>query len=170
MVESIFDGVARKVLLDNDPIEELKDIAENELGVEIVLGEPDPNLTFDDLFPGWSTEKGKMTELKPCPFCGEMPEWHQDLYDNTFCLYCNNEKCTTDMVATDHYVNKEDAIEAWNTRANPWHTGTPTYSGRYLVSNGYDTSISYFDGKEFIKDFLGFPDVGDIVKWQKIDL
>lgn len=52
----------------------------------------------------------------------------------------------------------------------PWYTGTPTYEGRYLVSNGYDTSISYFDGKEFIKDFLGFPDVGDIVKWQKIDL
>ena len=52
---------------------------------------------------------------------------------------------------------------------NPWHTETPTYKGRYLVSNGYDTSISYFDGKEFIKDFLGFPDVGDIVKWQKIE-
>jgi len=53
---------------------------------------------------------------------------------------------------------------------NPWHTGEPTYSGRYLVSNGYDTSISYFDGKEFVKDFLDFPDVGDIVKWQKIEL
>lgn len=54
MAESILDGVARRVLLDNDTIEELKDIAKDELGVEIVLGEPDPNLTFDDLFPGWS--------------------------------------------------------------------------------------------------------------------
>lgn len=54
MAESIFDGVARRTLLDNDTIEELKDIAKNELGVEIMLGEPDLNLTFDDLFPSWS--------------------------------------------------------------------------------------------------------------------
>lgn len=59
MAESIFDGVARRVLLDNDIIEELKDIAKNELGVEIMLGEPDPNLTFDDLFPGWSNGEVK---------------------------------------------------------------------------------------------------------------
>ena len=54
MAESIFDSVARRTLLDNGFMEELKDIAKNELGVEIILGEPDPNLTFDDLFPGWS--------------------------------------------------------------------------------------------------------------------
>lgn len=59
MAESIFDGVARGALLDNDFIEELKDVAKNELGVEIMLGEPDPNLTFDDLFPGWSNGEVK---------------------------------------------------------------------------------------------------------------
>ena len=62
-----------------------------------------------------------------------------------------------------------DYMVLWRQEASSWHTGTPTYKGRYLVSNGYDISISYFDGKEFAKDFLGFPDVGDIVKWQKIE-
>lgn len=65
---------------------------------------------------------------------------------------------------------QEREISGKQGKVSPdWHTGTPTYRGRYLVSNGYDTSISYFDGKEFTKDFLGFPDVGDIVKWQKIE-
>ena len=45
--------------MNDDFVNELKDIAKNELGVEIILGEPDPNLTFDDLFPGWSNGEVK---------------------------------------------------------------------------------------------------------------
>ena len=46
-------------MMNDDFVNELKDIAKNELGVEITLGEPDPNLTFDDLFPGWSNGEVK---------------------------------------------------------------------------------------------------------------
>ena len=45
--------------MNEDLIKEIKDIAENELGIEIEFGEPDPNLTFDDLFPGWSNGEVK---------------------------------------------------------------------------------------------------------------
>lgn len=113
-----------------------------------------------------------MTELKPCPFCGEMPEWHQDLYDNTYCLYCNNEKCNTDMVATDHYENKEDAIKAWNTRTSPWHTVTPTEEGWYLCWVSYKKEIApmvykWKNGKFMLTDTWESDD--NILMWQKID-
>ena len=74
--------------------------------------------------------------------------------------FCDNQK--------DHTITPND-FQRMTQYDFGWHVGTPIYMGRYLVSNGYDTSISYFDGKEFIKDFLGFPNVGDIVKWQKIE-
>lgn len=109
-------------------------------------------------------------KLLPCPFCGgEASIYHGDSTDGyikgtsyvmAFCGWCG---------ASIRGKNEDEAITKWNNRHSPWHTGTPTYRGRYLVSNGYDTSISYFDGKEFVKDFLGFPDVGDIIMWQKIE-
>lgn len=115
-------------------------------------------------------------KLEPCPFCkGKATLIHEtDCFSNPLinirCCDCRTEKSMYVDVKKSFEQNEAKAIEAWNNRPSLWHTGTPTYRGRYLVSNGYDTSISYFDGKEFIKDFLGFPDVGDIVKWQKIDL
>ena len=107
-------------------------------------------------------------KLLPCPFCGgevELVKQKSDEFEFVL-VSCKNCDATIGIGGSD---NEQKVTEAWNNRPSLWHTGTPTYRGRYLVSNGYDTSISYFDGKEFIKDFLGFPDVGDIVKWQKIE-
>ena len=104
-----------------------------------------------------------MTELRPCPFCGG--EAHLQPFMGYWTVGCTD--CFGAVVGK--IETKEEAIKEWNKRPSPWHTGTPTETGRYLVSNGYDTSISYFDGKSIIKNFLAFPDVGEIVKWQKID-
>jgi len=94
-----------------------------------------------------------MMKIKPCPFCGKEPHWHQDLYDGTFALYCPNEQCTMDSVATDHFVAKEEAIEAWNTRTSDWHTGTPTEEGYYLVHLK----------KYYYKDTVGYI----VAKWER---
>lgn len=120
---------------------------------------------FDDSEP----EEKEEIELKPCPFCGEMPEWHQDLYDNTFCLYCNSEKCTADMVATDHYVNKKDAVKAWNHRFSPWHKGIPTENGWYLLECGIGNSENTYFTTDYWSDTVGYWTVNRVIRWQKIN-
>lgn len=53
-----------------------------------------------------------MSELKECPFCGVLPEWHQRYGTgyNTFILECPNcfVKTESDMQA--------EAVEEWNNR------------------------------------------------------
>ena len=50
-------------------------------------------------------------ELKPCPFCGEMPkvnDWTLKGITDKRC-FCDNEKCPV-------YLSKTIAIDDWNTR------------------------------------------------------
>ena len=52
-----------------------------------------------------------MSELKPCPFCGEMPKvntWTMLGITESRC-FCDNEKCPV-------YLSKTIAIDDWNTR------------------------------------------------------
>lgn len=65
-----------------------------------------------------------MTELKPCPFCGEEAEIHEPTQLEVewfvtciYCTKCGMQKCTPD--GKDHTPEEatEAAIEAWNTRA-----------------------------------------------------
>lgn len=51
-------------------------------------------------------------KLKPCPFCGRIPELRHD--DDGFSyIVCANDNC---YVKTDGYLNDDTAIKAWNTR------------------------------------------------------
>ena len=60
-----------------------------------------------------------MAELKPCPFCGKIPmlerfidRFQRDKYDiECRCPYCEVQPMTP------WYEEKNDAIEAWNRRA-----------------------------------------------------
>ncbi len=61
-----------------------------------------------------------MTEnIKPCPFCGELPGISQDEYTHKDGIFwtveCMNEDCRV-YVKTDNFDTKEKAIEAWNIR------------------------------------------------------
>ena len=72
-----------------------------------------------------------MTELKPCPFCGRKAGVSELTYPiKHYVVICSNEKCYAQM---GDFMSKEDAIEMWNTRPNPWHTGTPKEKGLYVV-------------------------------------
>ena len=55
-------------------------------------------------------------ELKPCPFCGEIPEILKNYA--TYAVSCNAKipNCTTYPSTTYYYTSKE-AIAAWNKRA-----------------------------------------------------
>lgn len=69
-------------------------------------------------------------ELKPCPFCGgkaELTKFDDDSWD----VVCDNENCNR-VVMTTLTHTKERAIELWNNRPFPWHTGTPIEEGLYI--------------------------------------
>lgn len=62
-----------------------------------------------------------MTELKPCPFCGNKA-LIAELKGGKFPRYsvlCPNSRCFASEASIfgKRYVNKSDAIEAWNRRA-----------------------------------------------------
>ena len=73
--------------------------------------------------------KHKMTELKPCPFCGGEAEVYdyeasQDIYDGQTLGYLDTEYYTAYGCGCAMYgciigekKSEEDAIEAWNRRA-----------------------------------------------------
>ena len=57
------------------------------------------------------------TELKPCPFCGGRAcvRKNKGIFE-TFNVYCMNEDCRVEPI-THSYYRKDEAIEAWNRRA-----------------------------------------------------
>ena len=84
-----------------------------------------------------------MTELKPCPFCGG--EVTVARYDNWWSVIAKGTdpkiscRCRVFMESELFHNDaekeraKENLIETWNTRPNPWHTGTPTEEGNYIA-------------------------------------
>ena len=57
-----------------------------------------------------------MEELKPCPFCGELPI--QFVKDGLTQIRCNNTQCWI-VPATSFYTDRKTAVEAWNRRVQP---------------------------------------------------
>lgn len=59
----------------------------------------------------------KMTELKPCPFCGgEAEVCSTGTYGIKFFYRINCKRYC--CIQVEFYSNKEDAAEAWNQRVN----------------------------------------------------
>ena len=56
----------------------------------------------------------KYSELKPCPFCGEEPKVIEDI--SVSWVVCDNSDCVV-YARTLLKKTREEAIEAWNTRA-----------------------------------------------------
>ena len=56
-----------------------------------------------------------MSELKPCPFCGEEPNVFS-FNDGRFIVECSNSDCDVYPYTSIHH-DKADAIAAWNQRA-----------------------------------------------------
>lgn len=116
-----------------------------------------------------------MTELKPCPFCGgEASIYHGDSdrylkgtdFVLAFCGWCG---------ASIRGKKEDEVIKKWNTRPNPWHTGTPTEGEDYLVqykNSEHDVlhfaNLSWFAFNRGGVEWQKIPD-SSIVAWQKIE-
>lgn len=106
-------------------------------------------------------------EIKSCPCCGE--DMARVINDNDFfrvrCDYCG-------LQTEVNYKDEEGAIDSWNTRPNPWHTGKPTEEGWYLLNLKKDYKpycVAYMDGRHWlgIDDF--FILVDDVKAWMPIE-
>ena len=99
-----------------------------------------------------------MPKLKPCPFCGKEVKI-KVTHDNHYVIECDNCNSSTFF---PYLHSREDIINAWNNRPNPWHTGAPTEEGWYVVklkdSDLYETHN--FTGNNWCDHFE---------KWQKIN-
>ena len=57
-----------------------------------------------------------MDELKPCPFCGEMPiQRVEPFVKDRFIVFCGNKQCKT-RISTGWRKTPEQAAEAWEKR------------------------------------------------------
>ena len=65
-----------------------------------------------------------LAEAKPCPFCGGRAYLQYDIrYPRPNCeptqayeIFCSNEDCIMFNQDGVYFTDKEDALEAWNTR------------------------------------------------------
>ena len=110
-----------------------------------------------------------MTELKPCPFCGGKVTIAS--YGNYWSIIASgnepNVSCGCRLFMESELFHdeegkqrqKEKLIEKWNTRPNPWHTGTPTEEGWYL--------FKWYDDKEywFTVEYLTSKGIAEKAKW-----
>ena len=109
-----------------------------------------------------------MTELKPCPFCGALPmvKYGKQLIPH-FYIKCRNLDC--DVCAVGN--TQEEASKKWNKRPNPWHTGTPTEEGLYLIAFKFSGKNEYEVRELYLHplDGLTFGVRRDIVAWMPIE-
>ena len=57
-----------------------------------------------------------MSNLKPCPFCGQTPSIYQNEVTKMWIIRCTNEKCRI-MPHTDYHKTKGVIVREWNRRA-----------------------------------------------------
>lgn len=126
-----------------------------------------------------------MTEkLKPCPFCGgEVSLKDMGYFWMVSRSYKSSCKCRVFLESRAFDRDnlgameraKERLIEKWSKRTNPWHTGTPTEDGQYLVcikwrrSGNIQYEILNFSTEtdEWIGAFMS---KCNVIAWQKIEL
>lgn len=77
-----------------------------------------------------------MRELKPCPFCGGEATMFCDESTDTWNVLCDNVPCPAEP-GTAICFSEQEAIEAWNTRAERTCHVVPH---GYCIANGEETS------------------------------
>lgn len=98
-----------------------------------------------------------MSELKPCPFCGgEARLSHAGAKHIIFCPNCVR------LPADGGYINQEQAVAAWNNRADGWISiddRLPENNTEVLIS------IDYGNGKQSV--LMGYMRSQD-VSWRGV--
>ena len=81
-----------------------------------------------------------MERLKDCPFCGGFGGVRQNIYATHYYIICCSCGCTT-----KYFGYQEDAVEAWNRRAEP-------NRGKWIPNSPFTGNCSECGGKGNLKD------------------
>ena len=92
------------------------------------------------------------------------------LADKAVALPPHGRLIDADKLDNRWYRRKRDAIEAWNTRNNPWHAGTPTGKGEYLLALMHKGKIRYSTNTIMDDGSFEYAKLGEIVGWMPITL
>lgn len=83
-------------------------------------------------------------ELKPCPFCGNTKmlvyEEKGRFGFTEWIVECDSHYCACQPTAHDSYQTKEEAVEAWNTRAERTCRNVYDETKMLACSNGFECS------------------------------
>jgi len=138
-----------------------------------------------------------MTELKSCPFCGGKASVQTIIETRRSPFRWYSVRCDFCRSRTIEALTEEDAIEAWDRRAEleeisgkegktspVWHTGTPTEEGWFIVKyecvceGRYKGRIGYravrrkkdpIDGYIYEDGAIKADDVWKPIEWQRIE-
>lgn len=106
-------------------------------------------------------------KLKPCPLCGGEAKkvvFGLEGYKTIGCKKCG--------VLMPLYRTLKETIEAWNNRPSPWHTGTPTEEGDYLLALRFENlklDVAHFKDGVFRSYHDHIIASSYIRLWQKIE-
>lgn len=97
---------------------------------------------------------------KKCRFCGHDAFVFRDNRGYWLAGCFNNLVC--DVTPKSEQLTRDLAVEKWNKSPSPWHTGTPTEEGWYLLY-GIDGEYHVCE----IREFTNFDKL--FLAWQKIE-
>ena len=107
-----------------------------------------------------------MTELEPCPYCGGEAKYHDSSCVEEICEYVSCLKCNAQSPLM---YRKGEAVEWWNRRPSPWHTGKPSENGWYLLECEIGNSENTYFTTDHWDDSAGYWTVNRVIRWQRID-
>lgn len=105
-----------------------------------------------------------MTDIKPCPFCGGKAKYDKD-WNAVVCTSCGAGTRHSILVT----IKRKEAIEAWNSRSDPWHTGTPIEEGWYLLAVKHGEKIHYNANRLYSGGEWFYSKLGEVLAYQKIE-
>ena len=108
-----------------------------------------------------------MTELKPCPFCGGKGKYHGSYFEDDVCEYVSCTRCNS---STPLMYKKGESIEWWNRKASPWHIGTPTEEGWYLLQTKETIPfrVAYMRNNQWLSVDDSCIRIDVVLAWQRI--
>ena len=93
-------------------------------------------------------------KLKRCPFCGGEAEITQDFVHGWKVMCVDWMNCIANpSVQIYGEGSRKKAIEAWNNRPSPWHTGTPPVE-EIDEDNQYCYALCFYYDGWWLSDYL----------------
>ena len=116
-----------------------------------------------------SRKKDDMSELLPCPFCGEPVLWREYGDGSGNILHFDND-CSMAERMPFFFISYALAVAFWNRRASPWisvEERLPEKNTEVLAWVEVDERVEK-GFPEFLRYYWGMKRIADIVPWRSM--